>query len=116
MKQVFFLLFISTQIFAQDTIQVSKKDLENRIEGQNLSVKLANDEVNSAKAGLLQTRAMYLPNITASYTGTATNSPLMAFGTKLNQSRITMMDFDPVRLNSPDNIFRHKTRSSATHL
>lgn len=110
MKKVVFLLFISTQFFAQDTIQVYKKDLENRIEGQNLSVKLANDEVNSAKAGLLQTRAMYLPNVTATYTGTATNSPLMAFGTKLNQSRITMMDFDPASLNNPDNIFNFATK------
>lgn len=86
MKKVLFLLFISTKFFAQDTIQISKKDLEIRIEGQNLSVKLANDEVNSAQAGLLQTRALYLPNVMASYTGTVTNSPLMAFGTKLNQS------------------------------
>ena len=95
MKKVLFLLFISTKFFGQDTIQISKKDLETRIEGQNLSLKLANDDVNIAKASLLESRAMYLPNITASYTGTATNSPLMAFGTKLNQSRITMMDFNP---------------------
>ena len=110
MKKILFLLFISTQFFAQDTIQISKKDLESRIEGQNLSVKLANDEVNSAQAGLLQTRAMYLPNVTASYTGTSTNSPLIAFGTKLNQSRITMMDFDPTQLNNPDNIFNFATK------
>ena len=110
MKKVLFLLLISTKFFAQDTIQISKKDLETRIEGQNLSVRLANDEVNSAQAGLLQTRAMYLPNVTASYTGTATNSPLMAFGSKLNQSRITMMDFDPAQLNNPDNIFNFATK------
>ncbi|WP_417430389.1 TolC family protein [Halpernia sp.] len=110
MKKIFFLLFISTQIFGQDTIQISKKDLEARIEGQNLSVKLANDEVNSAKASLLETRAMYLPNVTASYTGISTNNPLMAFGSKLNQERITMMDFDPTRLNNPDNIFNFATK------
>ncbi|MFC6267781.1 TolC family protein [Frigoriflavimonas asaccharolytica] len=110
MKKILFLLFISAKFFAQDTIQISKKDLETRIEDQNLSVKLANDEINSAQAGLLQTRAMYLPNVTASYTGTTTNSPLMAFGTKLNQSRITMMDFDPSSLNNPDNIFNFATK------
>ncbi|MEC5158213.1 TolC family protein [Chryseobacterium sp. MP_3.2] len=110
MKKVLFLLFISTQFFAQDTIQISKKDLEAKIEGQNLSVKLANDEVNIAKASLLESRAMYLPNITASYTGISTNNPLMAFGSKLNQERITMMDFDPARLNSPDNIFNFATK------
>ena len=110
MKKVLFLFLISTQVFGQDTIQVSKKDLEAKIEGQNLSVKLANDEVNSAKASLLETRAMYLPNVTASYTGISTNNPLMAFGSKLNQERITMMDFDPTRLNSPDNIFNFATK------
>jgi outer membrane protein TolC len=110
MQKILFLLFISTKFFAQDTIQISKKDLESRIEGQNLSLKLANDEVNSAKASLLESRAMYLPNITASYTGISTNNPLMAFGSKLNQERITMMDFDPARLNSPDNIFNFATK------
>ena len=110
MKKVLFLLFISTQFFGQDTIQVSKKDLESRIEGQNLSLKLANDEVNLAKASLLESRAMYLPNVTASYTGISTNNPLMAFGSKLNQERITMMDFDPSRLNNPDNIFNFATK------
>jgi len=110
MQKILFLLFISTQFFAQDTIPISKKDLEARIEGQNLSVKLANDEVNIAKASLLESRAMYLPNVTASYTGISTNNPLMAFGSKLNQERITMMDFDPARLNSPDNIFNFATK------
>ncbi|WHF52873.1 TolC family protein [Chryseobacterium gotjawalense] len=110
MKKLLFLLFISTQIFGQDTLQISKKDLEARIEGQNLSVKLANDEVNAAKASLLETRAMYLPNVTASYTGISTNNPLMAFGSKLNQERITMMDFDPAKLNNPDNIFNFATK------
>jgi outer membrane protein TolC len=110
MRKVFFLLLVSAHFFGQDTIQVSKNDLESRIEGQNLSVKLANDEVKSAQASLLGSRAMYLPNVTASYTGTATNSPLMAFGTKLNQSRITMMDFDPSRLNNPNNIFNFATK------
>ena len=110
MKKLLFLFLISVQVFGQDTIQVSKKDLEAKIEGQNLSVKLANDEVNSAKASLLETRAMYLPNVTASYTGISTNNPLMAFGSKLNQERITMMDFDPSRLNSPDNIFNFATK------
>ena len=110
MKKVLFFLFIATKFFGQDTIQVSKKDLESRIEGQNLSLKLANDEVNVAKASLLESRAMYLPNITASYTGISTNNPLMAFGSKLNQERITAMDFDPTKLNNPNNIFNFATK------
>lgn len=110
MKKVLLLLLISTQFFGQDTIQISKKDLETRIATQNLSLKLANHEVNSAKASLLEIRAMYLPNITASYTGISTNNPLMAFGSKLNQERITLIDFDPTQLNRPDNIFNFATK------
>ena len=95
---------------AQDTISISKKDLEQRINSQNLQVKLAEAEVNSAKADLLMSRASYLPNVTASYTGISTNNPLMAFGSKLNQERVVMEDFNPAKLNSPDNIFNFATK------
>ena len=95
---------------AQDTISISKKDLEQRINSQNLQVKLAEADVNSAKADLLMSRASYLPNVTASYTGISTNNPLMAFGSKLNQERVVMEDFNPAKLNSPDNIFNFATK------
>lgn len=77
---------------------------------QNLQIQLANRETNLAEADLLQTRAMYLPNITASYTAISTNNPLMAFGSKLNQARVTMMDFNPDNLNNPKNIFNFATK------
>lgn len=97
-------------ISAQDTIRISKFDLEQKINSQNLQVKLAEAEINSAKADLLMSRASYLPNVTASYTGISTNNPLMAFGSKLNQERVVMEDFNPAKLNSPDNIMNFATK------
>ncbi|WP_332022937.1 TolC family protein [Kaistella sp.] len=105
-----FALLAVTGLRAQETLQVSRKDLEEKIEGKNLQLKIAAAEVNSAEADLLMSRAMYLPNIKASYTGISTNNPLMAFGSKLNQERVTMEDFNPVNLNNPKNIFNFATK------
>lgn len=103
-------MFSSTVLWAQETLQVSRKDLEEKIEGKNLQLKIAAAEVNSAEADLLMSRAMHLPNIKASYTGISTNNPLMAFGSKLNQERVTMEDFNPANLNNPKNIFNFATK------
>ena len=95
---------------AQEVVTISKKDLEQKINDQNLQLKLSEAEINSAKADLLMSRAMYLPNVTASYTGISTNNPLMAFGSKLNQERVEMADFNPANLNDPKNIFNFATK------
>ena len=71
---------------------------------------MAQKEAELADAELLGTRAMYLPNINASYTISNTNNPLYAFGSKLNQERITMMDFNPDNLNSPKSISNFATK------
>ncbi|MDY3547175.1 TolC family protein [Riemerella anatipestifer] len=113
MRKYFFTgitLMISVLIYSQEVVQISQEDLERKIGQQNLQLKLAEAEVNSAKADLLMSRAMYLPNVNLSYTGISTNNPLMAFGSRLNQERVTMMDFDPKRLNNPDNIFNFATK------
>ena len=101
--------FIS-KVSAQETIKVSKEELLQKVTEKNFQVKLANQEVAVAKAELLQTRAMYLPNVNASYTAITTNNPLMAFGSRLNQERITMQDFDPAKLNNPENISNFATK------
>ncbi|MEJ8590041.1 TolC family protein [Riemerella anatipestifer] len=113
MRRFFFTgitLLASVLMYSQEVVSVSQEDLERKIEQQNLQLKLAEAEVNSAKADLLMSRAMYLPNINLSYTGISTNNPLMAFGSRLNQERVTMMDFDPKKLNNPDNIFNFATK------
>lgn len=96
-KWIISLLFLAIQnpLFAQQTTPISLAELEQKSLDQNLQVQLAQKEAQLAQAELLQSKSAYLPNITASYTYTNTNSPLMAFGTKLNQARIEMMDFNP---------------------
>ena len=103
-------MFSGIFLWAQETVQVSRQDLEARIESKNLQLKIASAELNSAEADLLMSRAMHLPNIKASYTGISTNNPLMAFGYKLNQERVTMEDFNPANLNNPKNIFNFATK------
>jgi outer membrane protein TolC len=46
--------------------------------------------------------AIFLPQINVSYTVMATNDPLNVFGFKLQQQSVTVQDFNPVLLNSPD--------------
>jgi outer membrane protein TolC len=111
-KTAILILFLTTcsEVFSQEVIPISKTDLENKLIDNNLQVKMANKEAELAQADLLGTRAMYLPNVTASYTFTNTNNPLMAFGSRLNQERITMMDFNPDNLNNPKSISNFATK------
>ncbi|MBW8361222.1 MAG: TolC family protein [Kaistella sp.] len=113
MQKVWVLILSVTtfhQIFSQDTVRISQTELEQKIIDNNLQVKMAQKEAELADAELLGTRAMYLPNINASYTFSNTNNPLYAFGSKLNQERITMMDFNPDNLNSPKSISNFATK------
>lgn len=96
--------------FSQEVVSISRTDLENKSIDHNLQVKMAKKEAELAQAELLGTRAMYLPNVNASYTFSNTNNPLYAFGSKLNQERITMMDFDPDNLNNPKSISNFATK------
>ena len=114
MKQVILsilTLFTSLTLLSQETVTISKADLEMRSLDNNLQIKLAKSKSDLAQAELLGTRTMYLPDIKVSYTYFNTNNPLMAFGSKLNQERITMMDFDPNSLNNPKSISNFATKA-----
>jgi len=113
MPKIFFpilALMLGNSVFAQEIIMISKAEIEAKSLDENLQVKMAKSEADLAQTELLGTRAMYLPNVTASYTFTNTNNPLMAFGSKLNQERITMMDFNPAQLNNPKGISNFGTK------
>ena len=90
---------------------ISKKEVLQKVHEGNSSLKITNQEYLMAKADFNQSRAVFLPNITASHTGILTTNPLMAFGSKLNQEILTQNDFDPARLNDPN-----ETRNFATVL
>ena len=58
-----------------------------QVEGAQLEASAANDAL--------------LPSLETSARALVTNEPLMAFGLKLDEGRISAQDFDPARLNSP---------------
>jgi len=94
-------VFLSAFGFSQDTLTVSKSDLKQKLAEKNLQLQIARKNYQSAKADYQQSNALFLPNITASYSGMATTNPLMAFGSKLNQEILTQADFNPALLNDP---------------
>jgi TolC family type I secretion outer membrane protein len=79
---------------------------------QNPRVIAARYEVDAASARVTQARSGFLPRVDVSEAYSRTNSPLWAFGTKLNQSVITTQDFNPDLLNRPDAIDNFKTALS----
>ncbi|HJV39595.1 MAG TPA: TolC family protein, partial [Geothrix sp.] len=60
--------------------------------------------VESRQAEAEGTRDLRLPSLTLQAQGIRTSEPMMAFGIKLNQARITAADFNPDSLNHPDAI------------
>jgi outer membrane protein TolC len=60
--------------------------------------------VDRAKAEAEAMKDLNLPTVTFSAGLMRTDQPMMAFGMKLNQARITQMDFNPASLNKPDAI------------
>ncbi|WMI64883.1 TolC family protein [Aestuariibaculum sp. YM273] len=108
---IFSFLSLAFASQAQETVLLSKAEALSRVQEENTSIKISEEEYNSAKADFRQTNAVFLPNITASHTGISTTNPLMAFGSKLNQEILTASDFDPALLNDPS-----KTQNFATKI
>src|SRR5574343_757253 len=104
MKKIYYvasLLLFALALNAQDTLTITKADVISKVKEGNLQIKIAEKNVQAAKADYRQSNAIFLPNITASHTGIVTTNPLMAFGSKLNQEILTQADFNPALLNDP---------------
>ena len=87
---------------AQDTITISKASILEKVNDNNLQIKIAEKNAALAKADYNQSNSLFLPSISASHTAISTTNPLMAFGSKLNQEILTASDFNPALLNNPD--------------
>ncbi len=70
----------------------------------NPEAQAARYQLESATSQVTAARSGLMPQVNVSETFNRTNSPLWAFGTKLNQGDIQASDFDPNRLNNPDPI------------
>jgi outer membrane protein TolC len=103
-------LFCITYTNAQPKVEKNKvitKSLEGLIEealANNQQLKIRSMEQQLAEKDLQKAQGIYLPQVKTSITGTYTNLPLNAFGTRLNQGIITQADFNPADLNDPDGI------------
>ena len=101
---------LSLALYSQDTIQISKVDLVQKLSDQNLQLKIAEKSFESARSDYRQSNALFLPSITASNTALTTTNPLTAFGSKLNQEILTASDFNPDLLNNPEQTQNYATR------
>lgn len=61
-------------------------------------------QAEAARADADRARDARLPTLSFTARAFRTDEPLWAFGTRLDQGRITMADFDPARLNDPPGI------------
>jgi outer membrane protein TolC len=108
MKKLLFLYLLGFTIVpiahAQQTTLISKEAVALMVSKNNNAIKISEQEFLEAKADFDKTKAIFLPNITASHTGVVTTNPLMAFGSKLNQGILTASDFNPDLLNNPDRV------------
>ncbi len=105
-----FIMLISGLLHAQDTLLIDKAMVLERVDSQNLKIKISKQELRSARGQYRQTNALLLPSISVTHTGIATTNPLMAFGARLNQEIVTATDFNPDLLNDPDQIEDFATR------
>lgn len=104
--QVFALmvLFLSNIVIAQEHQFISLDEVLVKVQEANAKLRISELEVTAAKADYGMSSAVFLPNVSVSHTGFSTTNPLMAFGSKLNQEILTQTDFNPQRLNDPDNV------------
>lgn len=111
MKRLFLIAILTVfTVNAQQELLISKAEVLDRVSKNNISLKISVEDFNQAKAEYQQTNAVFLPNITASYTAISTTNPLMAFGSKLNQEILTQADFNPTLLNNPSQVKNFATK------
>jgi outer membrane protein TolC len=106
----FCLFSFAANLNAQEIVTISKAEVLEKVSNENQTIKISNEDYNQALADYRQTNAVFLPNIAFSHTGITTTNPLMAFGSKLNQSILTANDFNPDLLNNPDQTQNFATR------
>ncbi|HEY1063425.1 MAG TPA: TolC family protein [Daejeonella sp.] len=96
------LISLSAEVFSQDTISLSRKDIWAKVSERNLQLQIQDQDYKSAQADFKQSNSLFLPDVSLSHTGTSSTNPLIAFGSKLNQEILTASDFNPALLNNPD--------------
>ena len=105
-----FFIFNLLIVNAQQEKLISFDEVLSKVEKNNHTIKISEQDYTISKADYNQSNAVFLPNITVSHTGITTTNPLMAFGSKLNQEILTQADFNPALLNDPNEIRNFATK------
>ncbi|MCB0456736.1 MAG: TolC family protein [Flavobacteriaceae bacterium] len=105
-----FLLLLGNIAFAQEVTWISQEEAITKALENNNNIKIIAEQVNESKADYQQSSVIFIPNISASYTGITTTNPLMAFGSKLNQEIVSQSDFNPQLLNDPSRTTNFATK------
>lgn len=84
-------------------------DAINAALARNPQIIAARHQADAAASQVDGARSGLLPQLAVSESYTRTNSPLWAFGTKLNQGMIQTSDFAPEQLNDPEAIDNFNT-------
>lgn len=69
---------------------------------RNAGLAASEAQAHAARLDATVARDAMLPSVETSARAVVSNEPLMAFGLKLDEGRISSQDFDPARLNHPD--------------
>ena len=105
------LVLSANHLMAQTSIKsITVEDAIQTAIANNKNVTVAVMDEKIALSNYKQTAAVYLPQVSLSYTAMVTNNPLNAFGVKLQQSKITQNDFNPALLNNPSATSDYMTR------
>lgn len=76
---------------------------------KNPMIAAARSRVSASAERITQATSGFYPQVYISEAYQLTNNPMWSFGMKLNQEIITQQDFDPARLNNPDDIDNFNT-------
>ncbi|MBI4912342.1 MAG: TolC family protein [Acidobacteria bacterium] len=95
-------LLIALPLGAAEPLSLS--DAIRRSWSAQAGLKAGEAMVESRRAEALAYEGLRLPTVGIQAYGMRTDEPMMAFGVKLNQARIGMMDFNPATLNKPEAI------------
>ncbi|HEX6913587.1 MAG TPA: TolC family protein [Chitinophagaceae bacterium] len=93
------LLVFSNQANTQQAI--SLEEAISAATAANTSIALAETDEQIAASRYRQSRAVFLPEVSLSWSALTSNNPLNAFGFKLQQRSVGAEDFNPAQLNEP---------------
>lgn len=99
-----FFLAYAVFLWGQEPVMVSLEDLKQKMLANNIDLRISAQEIEKSMTDKEMTTKYLLPSVQLSTAFTSTNTPLNAFGTKLQQSIISQEDFNPALLNDPAHV------------